>query len=236
MKFGLMFCTAVFSLLAATSLQAAPTPVPTGLQPGDQYRLAFVTSGVRDATSPFISDYNDFVQDHADAVPELRKLGVSWNAIASTFFVDACENTGTCMGIDLGVPIFRVDDTQLVANNIELWMSRLHVALSVDETGVPALPDGVWTGTTEGGRASSWPLSDISPTFGFPYTFHSDWIDAAETRDTFLSPLYGLSEILTVAPVPEPSTFLLLSVAGMGAIVGYPSRARRRHHNKAAHS
>ena len=36
-------------------------------QTGDQYRLAFVTSGTRNATSPDIADYDAFVQSAAAA-------------------------------------------------------------------------------------------------------------------------------------------------------------------------
>jgi hypothetical protein len=42
---------------------AAPITVPTGLNPGDRYRLAFVTSTTRDARSSNIADYNLFVTD-----------------------------------------------------------------------------------------------------------------------------------------------------------------------------
>ena len=45
----------------ALSLQAQVTTVPTGLNGGDQYRLVFVTSTTRDATSSDIADYNAFV-------------------------------------------------------------------------------------------------------------------------------------------------------------------------------
>jgi hypothetical protein len=239
MKFRLMFCTAVFSLLAATSLQAAPITVPTGLQPGDQYRLAFVTSGVRDATSPFIDDYNDFVQAHADAVPELWNLGVSWNAIGSTSDDDARDNTGTNPFVATGVPIFLLNDTKLVEDNADLWAAFLIRALEVTEQGDFVLPTAdpfVWTGSDFEGVVS-FPLGDNLglTTTGVHLLAGPAWIDSSFDLSTELYPLYGISEILTVV-VPEPSSFLLLGLAGMGAIVGYPSRARRRHHNKAAHS
>jgi hypothetical protein len=37
-----------------------------GVNPGDQFRIVFVTTGVRDATSSNISDYNTFVDSDAD--------------------------------------------------------------------------------------------------------------------------------------------------------------------------
>jgi hypothetical protein len=240
MKSRLMFCTTFFSLLAATSLQAAPITVPTSLNPGDQYRLAFVTSGVRDATSPFIDDYNDFVQAHADAVPELWNLGVSWNAIGSTSDDDARDNTGTNPFVATGVPIFLLNDTKLVEDNADLWAAFLIRALDVTEKGDFVLPTAdpfVWTGSDFEGVVS-FPLGDNGglTTLGVhAFGAGTGWIESSSDFSFFRYPLYGISEILTVV-VPEPSSFLLLGLAGMGAIVGYPSRARRRHHNKAAHS
>jgi hypothetical protein len=58
---GLVSGIALVTLGTASAVQAAIVTVPTGLNPGDQYRLVFVTSGTRDATSTNIADYNTFV-------------------------------------------------------------------------------------------------------------------------------------------------------------------------------
>ncbi len=64
-------CLAVSSLgLTAFSALTAPITIPTGLNPGDQYRIAFVTRTIRDVTSSNIADYNAFVTAAADAVTE----------------------------------------------------------------------------------------------------------------------------------------------------------------------
>ena len=76
---------------AGTS-QAQPTTVPPGLNPGDSYRLAFVTSTGIDATSPVIATYNSFVTAVAGTVPELVALGTTWAAIGSTTTVHAHDN------------------------------------------------------------------------------------------------------------------------------------------------
>ena len=39
--------------------------VPSGLGPGDSFRLLFITSGTRDGTSSSIGTYNTFVQNAA---------------------------------------------------------------------------------------------------------------------------------------------------------------------------
>ena len=76
------------AFVAATITPAAAGHLPLKLQPddlglGDQYRLAFLTSTIRDALSSNIDDYNDFVQAVADTSP-VAVLGQTWNAIAST--------------------------------------------------------------------------------------------------------------------------------------------------------
>jgi hypothetical protein len=110
------------SVIAATALLlgatgdglAQPTTVPSGLSPGDKYRLAFVTSTTRDATSSDIADYNAFVTAVANTVPALTELGTTWTAIGSTAAVDARDNTNTNPGNAEGVPIYLLDGTLLV--------------------------------------------------------------------------------------------------------------------------
>ena len=75
-----------FAIVLSLGRQAAAEIIipPPDLRPADQYRLIFLTSGIRDATSTDIEDYNAFVQQHANASPELAALGVEWKAAAST--------------------------------------------------------------------------------------------------------------------------------------------------------
>src|SRR5689334_8512547 len=87
--------SALVVFVVASSGSAVPITVPTGLNPGDQYRLAFVTSTSRFADSPNISDYNSFVTNVANSVPVLSALGAKWTAIGSTPSQSARDNTGT---------------------------------------------------------------------------------------------------------------------------------------------
>ena len=95
-------------LLLGTASQslAQVTTVPPGLNPGDQYRLAFVTSTTRDATSTDIADYNTFVLGVANSSAALAALSTTWKAIGSTATADARDNTDTCPACT-DVPIFR---------------------------------------------------------------------------------------------------------------------------------
>ena len=74
----LLTIVAVMLLGLATENLAAPITLPTGLNPGDQYRLGFVSSTTRDATSQNIADYNDFVTATANRGPGTPR---SWNHV-----------------------------------------------------------------------------------------------------------------------------------------------------------
>jgi hypothetical protein len=150
-----------FSALVSIA-QAAPVTVPVGLNPGDQYRLVFVTSTTRDATSANLADYNAFVTAAANSVSELAALGANWRAIASTAGnPNARTNTNTDFAVDgAGVKIFLLDGTTIVADdNQDLWDGTLDNAINRDESGAvlagSGFPDaGVWTGTSFTGVVS----------------------------------------------------------------------------------
>jgi len=58
--------------------------VPPGLSPGDQYRLAFLTSAGINGTSADIATYDNFVNTFVDETTSLEALGGTWSAIATT--------------------------------------------------------------------------------------------------------------------------------------------------------
>src|SRR5476649_1320284 len=96
-RINLCASAAIFwALLAApSSSSGASLVLPVGLNPGDQYRIAFLTSDVRDGTSANIADYDLFVTGEANAAGSvLQPLGTTWQAIASTLTVDAFTHIG----------------------------------------------------------------------------------------------------------------------------------------------
>ncbi len=87
-------------------------------QTGDHYRLAFVTNGTRNASSPDIADYDAFVQSAANAVG----LGAAtWRCVGQSIGNPSAQtNTGTSGGA--GVGIFLLDGTTKIADNYgDLW-------------------------------------------------------------------------------------------------------------------
>ena len=121
----------MLATLGGISNAWAITP-PIGLNAGDQYRLAFVTSTERDGLSANIADYNAHVTAAASGVPELLALGTTWRAIASTAVVAARDNTNTNPD-ETGVPIYLLNGVQLASGNADLWDGTISVPLDVDE-------------------------------------------------------------------------------------------------------
>lgn len=204
----------------------------TGLQPGDQYRLVFVTSTTiaqGAANSTVIGDYDALVQAYADAA---GYSSVSWSVIGSTTAVDAIDHTNTNPATDgAGVPIYLFDGTTLfAANNTDLWngtaliSAGVYQGIDIDENGNTATYDRVWTGTLGLGGTEVQPGGSnpgaLGATDGTVATGHVtpgnnfNWGNIFQyDPDTFDAGLYGISEVLTV--VPEPSSLALLGLGGL---------------------
>ena len=229
-RWRLLIAALAMILSPATASHAQPTTIPTGLNPGDQYRLAFVTSTTRDAISADIADYNSFVTAAANAVPELAALATTWRAIGTTTAVDARDNTNTNPGVEVGLPIYRLDDTLLVNDNADLWDGSLLVPLDFNELGFSVSPTLVWTGTDDDGDSLFGTGELGNPALGLVIpgqttSTASQWIiccggDFASAQ----YPLYAISDTLT-NPVPNipafgpPGLAVLVTVVGLAGVV-----------------
>ena len=113
---------ACLALLAATALLALAVPAqaqtemvpadwalkPADLGAGEQFRLIFVSSTTRDATSTDIAAYNTFVSTRAAAgVTAIQTYADDFTALVSTESVNARTNTLT-RATDTDVPIYWV--------------------------------------------------------------------------------------------------------------------------------
>ncbi|MDP6568009.1 MAG: PEP-CTERM sorting domain-containing protein [Alphaproteobacteria bacterium] len=211
--FGI-FAAVLSGFLSLSAALAAPVTVPTELSPGEQYRLAFVTSTLRDATSSDIADYNAFVQGVADSQAELAALGATWTAIASTATVDARDNVAEP---DL-VRIYLLNDTKLANDDEDLFTGAIHEAPNITEAG-SVFNTNVWTGTDASGfGVPGQTLGSGLVEFGHSADSGSfgDWLSFGVGFDIEVLPFYAISSVLTVeAPivVPAPGAAGLFVVA-----------------------
>ena len=130
----------------ANNVPAAPTFVPTiwslvpsGLGDGDSFRLLFIGSNTRNASSSDIDVYNTFVQDlAAGGHLDIRAHSATFRMIGSTENADARDNTGTT---GAGVPIY--------------WLGGAKVADDYAD-----FYDGDWDEEATGARARpAWTVS-----------------------------------------------------------------------------
>ncbi len=235
-----MNTTKQFSILAAVGLclllgsaariDALVVTVPTDLNPGDQYRLVFVTSTTTTATSTDINTYNTFVNDLAitaglDTIAGTVEGTTTWTAIGSTATVDAIDNTSTT---GTGVPIYLLNDTQIATSYTDLWDGTIAASIDITEEGNFNGTNRLWAGTEGNGTANSNPLGSATPRQGNPTRedVADWWIDRINDQsNTFSHEMYAISGVLTV--IPEPSTILLFCMGGW-VLYAASQRFRRR--------
>ncbi|PNW57111.1 UNVERIFIED_CONTAM: hypothetical protein BEN50_07455, partial [Euhalothece sp. KZN 001] len=222
-----------------------------GVNPGDQFRLVFVTTGERDATSSNISDYNTFVDSDADNFnAEMNSLlgsviqddfggnaaSITYNAIGSTSSVDARDNTNTNPNTDGdGEPILLVDGN-IVANDYDdLWDGSINYPINTNSDGVAETAQIPFTGTSSDGRADS--SSDGLGTdsnlveAGSSSLVSSNWVNFTVNRPTNNARFYGMSEPLTRAETTTAVPFhtdTLPGLIAMGGLIFWRYRRKKR--------
>jgi len=209
-------------------------------QPGDPYRLVFITSQHIDprVASPFgswneIATWNAVVQDFADNAAGHDLSGAAWKVIGSTSGMSARDNTATNPAVHgSGHPIMLIDGSTIVANDFnDLWGGsgssiRNIINLTenkgenINDPGVAAAP-WPFTGTNASGTGlgGGAVLRDLSAGGTIrqgegPTT--QGWIDRANrtvaATDSNPMPIYVMSEPLSVIELIAPTPPVLVSI------------------------
>ncbi|CAO5033310.1 PEP-CTERM protein-sorting domain-containing protein [Microcystis aeruginosa] len=227
---------ALATLGTAGAAQAALVVVPTGLAPGDQYRLVFVTAGTRDATSTNINDYNTFVTNQVTGSALANALSgagltTTWKAIGSTSATSAKVNTGTD-GTQPDVPIYLINGNRVANNNADLWDGSIQTAISVTQNDSASSHVKIYTGTEidgngymgeELGAGNITAIGDVLATGVY-------WVFVEGLSNDNYFGFYGMSGVLTVpaaVTVPEPSSLLGYITLG-GLMLGGAVRKARK--------
>ena len=224
--------------VAPTSIPHTWTLLPSDLGEGDSFRLLFVTSGTRDATSSSISDYNTFVQNAAnangvDAV--LKGFRTQFNALGCTETTDANANTGTTFtDQDKGLPIYWVNGAKVADDYQDFYDDSWNSNEPRNELGQTFNGNiTVWTGCQNDGteamsadetksRALGGPDADTLLVASADPKNKDRTIRGVDTVRTQEKRLYALSPVLTVAGAPpglpgQPSVTRTADAAGATA-------------------
>ena len=216
--------------LSASSANAAAILVPPSLNPGDTYRIIFITSTTRDAFGTTASN-NAFVTAAANLDAGLQSLGTTWTALVSTASTNALVNA-SLVG-DTTTRIFNTNGGLVATGGITLGtglyggLGTLHTSPILTEVGGSGV--FAWTSTDASG-ASALPLIDGFTLVGSPASVGASWTAAGLVAGlttplgggplAVLGEIYGISGLLTVplVPTPEPGT-MAMSLLGAAFLV-----------------
>ena len=197
---------------------AIPTDVPStwalkpiGLTAGDTFRLLFLSSTKRDASSTDIADYNTFIQTTADAGhTAIQEYSSSFTSVGCTSSTDARDNTDTT---GTGVPIYWLGGDKVADNYADFYDGDWdEEANDKNESGTDGpdtsqLANYPWTGCNHDGTeefdslGGSEALGRSLVSIGRPNdsTAGNGPLDSsAVATSSNTRPFYGLSEIFQV--------------------------------------
>lgn len=228
--------TFIAGLSCAASAPAGVILTPAGLDPGDQFRIIFVSSERRSGASSEVADYDQFVTALATAagLDTYFDAPVTWEALVSTPDVSAISRLPAT-----SPAIYRIDGVLVASSGTDLWDGSLANPIRVTESGETVLiQPTVWTGTFPEGTISGLPLgngvSSRALTGDSSRTIGGFWIRLDSLDQTLNNRVYGYSSVLTVplqvSTVPEPAslTLVCLSFVVFAGTAGIRDRHRDR--------
>ena len=168
---------------------------PSAVARGAKFRLMFITSGRRNATSTDIAVYNSFVQARAAAGhTSIRSYSAQFRALGSTATVHARDNT---MTTGTGVPIYWLGGDKIANNYGDFYDGSWASKAGRNEAGVTvATSTTYWTGSKNNGTGAT--SSQLGSTSGFAVR---SGLDTASTLSFSSAQLTNTRALLALSPV-----------------------------------
>ena len=234
----------LYGLSGVFTVVAPPPPevpadwslVPSGLVVGDEFRLLFVSSTGRDASSESIDTYNTWIQSLAAAGhADIQDYSSTFTVVGSTAAVDARDNTQTTYtSSDKGVPIYWLNGNNVADDYEDFYDGDWDdEANPKTEAGTASSDTTIWTGCDEDGTeaihiggTASRALGTFSVAFGdldhatLGPVGHPNNIGG----NALSKPVYGLSAVFRVAPAPPTVVPADWSLIPSGLVAGQEFR------------
>ena len=223
---------------AATAAVSAVVPSnwtlkPTAVAAGAKFRLLFLSSTRRNASSTDIATYNTFIQTRAaNGHADIRDYSAGFRAVGCTAAVDARDNTATTYTTsDKGVPIYWLNGAKAADQYEDFYDGSWDdEANDKNESGTNGLDTSLnenWplTGCDHDGTAHA-ALGASQVTRGRPNSSgsgHGPLNGNDQITSGLTSPLYGLSEVFQVAAavvVPNNPPTVATAIPDQSATAG----------------
>ncbi len=208
--------------------------IPSGINPGNTFRLLFVTSTKRDAKSTDIADYNTHVQQAAagrDAQVAIKEFAAGFRVVGCTTAVTARANTDS-EATDTDAPIYWLNGVKVADNYADFyddtWDNQVEASIR-EESGAQASATDVFTGCFENGTRTgvgtvlplgSGSLDNDNINTGSPVTGGSP-LDAVLLPRSIMRPFYALSPVFLVEDQGAHNARLDLSVLDDNSPAGF---------------
>ena len=218
--------------IAQQASDAEATPVlndwslkPSGLGVDDSFRLIFLSSTKRNASSTSIGTYNTWIQDRAEAGhDDIQAYSDGFRVVGCTAAVDARDNTGTTFtNSDKGIPIYWLGGNK-VADEYEdfydaSWDDEVNDKNEVGANGPNTNQSANYPFTgcnhngTEAANTSVQPRglgSSFGTRLGRPNSSGSGHgpLDGNDSLIGSTRPMYGLSAVFTIVGQLPPITLI----------------------------
>ena len=201
--------------------------IPSGFEPGDTFRLLFVTSTTRDATSTDIADYNTHVQNAANSAQAqvaIKQFAAGFRVVGCTTAVNARANTDS-EASDLDEPIYWLNGVKAADDYADFydgnWDNQVEASIREETGAQPSSAPDVFTGCGDNGTSGSMPLGTSGTVgTGSPIAQASP-LEENFGPPTIERPLYAMSPVFKVEEVIDPNERFDLSVLDDNSPAGF---------------